>query len=138
MSTRSAIIQKTAEGYRGIYCHHDGYLQGVGRALIEQNQYSTDEAVSALISRGDMSSISKWPDECRSYAEMDGEYPFPFNAPIFGESIAEVADQILLRHNGYVYVWEDNAWTVNGEPLPDAVYFDEEVTPYGEIAPVPS
>lgn len=134
MSTRSAIIQKTAEGYRGIYCHHDGYLQGVGRALIAENQYGTDEAVSALIERGHMSSISEWPDECRPYAEMDGEY-LDDNAPVFGDTIAEVADQI--GHNGYVYVWEDNAWTVNGEPLADAVYFDE-VTLYGEIAPVPS
>lgn len=119
MSTRSAIIQKTADGYRGIYCHHDGYIQGVGRALIEENEYSTDEAVSALIERGHMSSISAWPDECEPYAEMDRALSQD-NDPFFGDTIAEVADQI--GHNGYVYVWEDGEWTVNGESLDDAVF----------------
>ena len=133
MSTRSAIIQKIEGGYRGIYCHFDGYPQGVGRTLIEENQYNTDDDVTELINLGHLSSLAPYINNTRAYHRDFGE-KWEENDPVRGKTVAEVADKI--DHNGYVYVWENNAWTVNGEPLPDAVYFDEEVTPYGEITDV--
>ena len=36
MSTRSFIcVEDTEQGYRGIYCHYDGYPKHVGRLLVE-------------------------------------------------------------------------------------------------------
>jgi len=133
MSTRSAIIQKIEGGYRGIYCHFDGYPQGVGRTLIEENQYNTDDDVTELINLGDLSELAPYINNTRAYHRDFGE-KWEENDPVRGKTVAEVADKI--DHNGYVYVWENGSWTVNGEPLPDAVYFDEEVTPYGEITDV--
>lgn len=34
MSTRTAIFKEQEDGtFQGIYCHHDGYIEGVGRIL---------------------------------------------------------------------------------------------------------
>ena len=35
MPTRSAVIVKDEEGYRGIYCHYDGSHSGVGKTLVD-------------------------------------------------------------------------------------------------------
>jgi len=58
MSTRAFIIEKTTNGTsRGIYCHHDGYISGVGRTL---NKYYRDPfVVSALIALGGLSSLGQ-------------------------------------------------------------------------------
>lgn len=55
MSTRSAIIEKTNNTFRGIYCHFDGYLSGVGQTL--QSHYVLPGKVSELIDLGDISSL---------------------------------------------------------------------------------
>lgn len=47
MATRSMIWQKTEQGYRGVYCHWDGYPEGVGRTL--QEHYSDPSKVDALL-----------------------------------------------------------------------------------------
>jgi hypothetical protein len=57
MATRSAIIMKTEKGYLGIYCHHDGYLEGVGFTLAKH--YTDPEKVKKLISLGDISSLGE-------------------------------------------------------------------------------
>lgn len=55
MSTRSAIGIKHGDRIKAVYCHFDGYLGHVGRAL---NTYYQDSIkVNKLISLGDMSCI---------------------------------------------------------------------------------
>ncbi len=56
MSTRSLICKETPNHeYIGIYCHNDGYLNGVGKYLVKN--YSTRVKVDALLALGDISTL---------------------------------------------------------------------------------
>lgn len=56
MSTQSAIGVIQINGkIRGIYCHYDGYVQGVGKKL--QNFYNTQVKVEELIELGHLSKL---------------------------------------------------------------------------------
>lgn len=59
MATRSTIgmIQKDGTTIRSIYCHWDGYPDGVGKML--QNFYSDEEKINRLLSMGDISSLDQ-------------------------------------------------------------------------------
>lgn len=60
MSTRSLIGIKNSDGsINYIYCHHDGYLDWVGKKLV--NHYNKIETVRQLLDLGDMSSIGNKP-----------------------------------------------------------------------------
>ena len=55
MGTRSFIAVTTYTGFKGVYCHLDGYLEHVGRIL---RQHYTDPAkIAELIEHGDISSL---------------------------------------------------------------------------------
>lgn len=54
MATRSTISVVTKEGQiNSIYCHHDGYVDGVGLTLM--NHYNSYELASELVGGGDLS-----------------------------------------------------------------------------------
>jgi hypothetical protein len=55
MGTRSAIGIKHGDVVKAVYCHYDGYLEYVGRALTMYYQDSIK--VNKLISMGDMSCL---------------------------------------------------------------------------------
>jgi hypothetical protein len=122
MSTRAAIIEKTPTGYRGIYSHWDGYPECVGKKLF--TYYKTAKKVHALINLGDISSLGK---------QVSTRKPHTFDNPDFNTTVAYHRDRneklsittgptiksvkSHLGHNGYVYVFENNKWTCNGQPL---------------------
>jgi len=127
MSTRSAIITKTETGYAGIYCHFDGYEEGIGSILEEY--YKDQDKVDRLIDLGDISSLGGRVEPIGSHSYDDreegttvayhrdrGEGKSPAK---IGASIESVAKQI--GHNGYVYVFEDGTWSVNGRRLSDVL-----------------
>ena len=129
MSTRSIIIEKTVEGYRGIYVHWDGYARGVGATLLKH--YTDPKKVFALINLGSLSSLgekvnptdptvhtfdSPEKNVTVAYGRDRGEED---QEPVVGITIEQVAGHI--DHNGYVYVFENNEWTCNGMPLDEAV-----------------
>jgi len=56
MSTRSRIgIQNENGSITSIYCHYDGYPEGVGKELVEK--FNSPVKINDLLSKGDMSSI---------------------------------------------------------------------------------
>lgn len=66
MATRSRIaIEKQDGTVESIYCHFDGYVNGVGQTL--QNHYSTREKMEKLIELGDISSLGDTPEETVAY-----------------------------------------------------------------------
>lgn len=83
MSTRSYISKELPNGrYFGIYCHNDGYLNGVGKTLCKH--YTDEIKVDSLIALGDISSLgvevvptdNKTKDFskfCFAYARDNGE-----------------------------------------------------------------
>lgn len=61
MSTRCYIAKQVAPGkYRTIYCHNDGYPDGVGKMLLDY--YSDPEKIDQLLDLGDISVLDKWID----------------------------------------------------------------------------
>lgn len=56
MGTRSFIVVPNPKGdYSGIYCHWDGYPEGVGKTL--ELHYQSKEKIRKLINLGDLSSL---------------------------------------------------------------------------------
>ena len=53
MSTRSIIAATTDGVTRSIYCHSDGYLEGVGATLLRS--YTDGAKIDALLALGDIS-----------------------------------------------------------------------------------
>lgn len=61
MSTRARIGIQLEDGtIRSIYCHHDGYKEGVGETL--KKFYNTPEKVKGLMDLGDISSLGETYD----------------------------------------------------------------------------
>jgi hypothetical protein len=57
MTTRSTIWINEEDKRIGVYCHFDGYLQGVGRTLLDY--YSEIDKVKQLISHGAIAVLQK-------------------------------------------------------------------------------
>ena len=57
MATHCGIAVKTEEGYKTIYCHHDGY-ESYMYPMLTKN-YNTEERATDLVSLGDASYIDK-------------------------------------------------------------------------------
>lgn len=55
MSTRSMIAFDNGSNITAIYCHFDGYIEGVGVTL--KNYWDTIEKVESLMELGDLSSL---------------------------------------------------------------------------------
>lgn len=95
MSTHAGIgIQDESDGtVRAIYCHHDGYLEHVGRTLVAH--FNSRERAEALIALGSISCLSpsgdldfdrEKSDRCERDAgteayHRDQRYPWVENAP---------------------------------------------------------
>jgi hypothetical protein len=59
MSTNSSIWIQNADGtFEGVYCHWDGYVDGVGATLA--HHYTDERKVRNLISLGSISSLEKY------------------------------------------------------------------------------
>lgn len=69
MSTRSFIARRTTDGYEGVYCHFDGYVDFNGAVL--SKYYRDPETVAELLSLGDMSSLGERVGEKHTFFERD-------------------------------------------------------------------
>lgn len=119
MSTRSRIAVRNADGtITSIYCHYDGYPDGVGKTLVEH--YTDPDKIAALIALGDLSVLGKDigvkqdfgnPAEgtCLAYGRDRGETSV--------DAVTDV-DEVAFRKRAaegweeYVYLWADGDWHV--------------------------
>jgi len=70
MATRSTIALEYADGtVHQIYCHWDGYLEGVGKTLLEH--YMDPFKVRELMDLGDISSLGEVIGEQHPFAHYD-------------------------------------------------------------------
>jgi hypothetical protein len=122
MGTRSAIGIKHGDVIKAIYCHYDGYLEYMGRALTLYYQDSIK--VNKLISMGDMSCIgaaigskhafnarSRYLDngiaeQCTFYARDRGEENVDFRT---FQSEQEFVDEFEAGEEFY-YLFKNNRW----------------------------
>lgn len=73
MSTRSVIAFEQTDGkVTAVYCHWDGYPEGVGRTLLES--FVNVEEIARLVSLGSLSSLG-------ARIDPDPDQPHSFNAP---------------------------------------------------------
>lgn len=122
MSTTSSIAWQRPDGkYEAIYCHWDGYINGVGKRLFENYDESNLPALMAL---GDLSVLGTEPvdypagwglyestpdDRCLSYAARGDDVP----SAVF-DSKASYARHVCQEYNylfkdGMWYVWQNSA-----------------------------
>jgi hypothetical protein len=122
MGTRSAIGIKHGDVIKAIYCHYDGYLEYMGRALTLYYQDSIK--VNKLISMGDMSGIgaaigskhsfndrARYLDngiaeQCTFYGRDRGEDNAEFRT---FQSEQEFVDEFAAGEEFY-YLFKDNRW----------------------------
>lgn len=103
MATRSTIWITNEDGSRdGIYCHNDGYPDGVGSILAKF--YNTEEKIRELIDLGDISYLGPTLDneDTKSYHRWR-------NDPI---KIYHLPKQQDIRSflQQYNYNWKDGSW----------------------------
>lgn len=102
MATRSTITVKCNDGkYRAIYCHFDGYLDGVGADLLQH--YNNQEAAERLIANGDCSSLEN------SYKNSGEDCP-----AVIGETREGCRD--LRGTESYNYFWDGARWSEAKNP----------------------
>lgn len=105
MATRSFIgIQNPDGTVDGVYCHHDGYLEGVGATL--KAHYTTADQVRELVALGSLSSLGEDLDVTQAFHRDRGEN---FDVSTYGS-----LGQIRFNDGGYefLYVFTPEGWAV--------------------------
>jgi hypothetical protein len=113
MATRSYIgVRNLDASVDYIYCHFDGYPDGVGATLI--THYADMDKVNALLKLGDLSSLGEEIGEqhdfdspvkgwCRAYGRDRGE------SNVSAKNIGY--DELIADQNvDYVYIFDGDYW----------------------------
>lgn len=111
MGTSSSITVKCTDGlWRSVYCHSDGYLEGVGAELLAK--FNNQAGAEFLVSDGDLSTIVKnvlsyraWgaqPNTTREYIKEDHE--------------TFVYDGFIECEAEFNYVWDGSKWAETANP----------------------
>lgn len=108
MATRSFISKRNqdAGSYDGVYCHWDGYPDGVGATLKEY--YTTSKKVEALIDGGSISELGSTVEETKFYHKWRND-PLTISRELVGKNyLKQYATELGCKH---LYVFEDGVWT---------------------------
>jgi len=127
MGTHSSIaVQHQDKTISAIYCHYDGYLEGVGSSLLRH--HNSQEAAEALVSLGDCSTVD---GGVVAYSRDR----FELKPKVFRDELDYLNHCARsIDDSGFRYLFKDGAWTVWGEqvtgspmvPVPLNVAVDEE------------
>lgn len=105
MATRSTIGIATTEGFKAVYCHWDGYPEGVGATL--KSFYATLEQAKALVEKGDLSSLGESLEASEFYADKGEELKV--------ETFKSESDWLEWANAcscEYAYLFEGDKWIV--------------------------
>jgi hypothetical protein len=106
MATRSYIaIKQEDQSYLGIYCHSDGYPEGVGATLAKH--YKTRDKINHLIEMGYASYIEDTVENSRFYHSWRNE---PLTIDSF-DLYEDIKNQARCLTCEWLYVFEDGLWT---------------------------
>lgn len=110
MSTHSTIALKIEDSYTAVYCHFDGYPEGVGRVLL--SNYSSQEKVEELLDLGDLSILGLNADGCTAYHRDKGEpwHEVETQFGLDGQLLEAISEE-------YCYLFDGGEWYCNGEKL---------------------
>ena len=104
MATRSLIGIKLNDNItKVIYCHWDGYPEGVGLTLA--NNYTSPASVTALMELGDLSTLEGTLDKCKAY-HRDRNEPWGMVEPrdIASDELVSVMSEYDAE---YAYIYND-------------------------------
>lgn len=111
MATRSNIGMIQDDGtIKAIYCHWDGYPEGVGATLAEH--YTDPAKVEALMNLGDFSSLAPSVEEIETYAQRGAT---DTEARVFNDW-QEWKEYALSQDAEFIYLFEQdsrNGWGWN-------------------------
>jgi len=105
MGTRSLISIKNQDGtYDGVYCHFDGYPEGVGNTL--KTSYTTEDKIRQLIACGAMSCLVEEVDDCEFYTKRgeDLHNYKELELDVIGKKAKNIGCE-------YLYIFQDNKWS---------------------------
>jgi len=117
MSTRSMIAFENGDVTYAIYCHFDGYVDGVGRTLF--NHYNVIEKVEKLMDLGNLSLLRPELGEkqdfsnptdknwCLAYGRDRGE-----TGQEAKEYLSVLEAKMDCQGCDYFYVFDGNEWKV--------------------------
>lgn len=121
MSTRCRIGIKNEDGtIRSIYCHFDGYPDGVGQTLLDS--YKDAEKINKLLDLGDISCLGSEPVSDSKYwdpftAITNSDYTLAYKDR--GEDCpAEISKDVdsykdAAHYVDYIYLWDGSDWRVS-------------------------
>jgi hypothetical protein len=105
MATRSFIALESNGLHSAIYCHWDGYPEGVGATL--NTHYNDIEKVKQLLAKGYLSSLGETLEESEFYVDR-GEKLRIRNGLLF----EELKDHASSAGAEYLYTFRDDKWNV--------------------------
>lgn len=106
MSTHADIWMKTADGYRGVHLHYDGYISHAYRILV--GHYQDAVKVQQLIDYGDISSLDTMIETCVFY-HRDKEENYQ---DVCARHVTSL-EEILKYANEYVYLYDvETGWQI--------------------------
>lgn len=111
MSTRSLICKydEQKKAYRAIYCHFDGYIEGVG-SMLDAN-YDTIDKVNALFKLGDISSLKATVEETSKEAYDDSKDRYLTDIPTnVADSDIEFVYLYISKGLWQVYLVKSQVW----------------------------
>lgn len=93
----------------GVYCHYDGYPEGVGQTLTDN--YKTTESVNTLLALGDLSSLGTSLEECEAYHRDRGD---EMSEPIVFTDHNDMMNNVWKELGAeYAYVWDGTGWSAH-------------------------
>lgn len=119
MSTRCLIGRRIKDNkVEYIYCHHDGYLDGVGEIL--KTHYTKDSVIDKLMALGDLSALGEIAESnpnqfnfskmdcnlCAAYRD-NGEKDVDSTITTEKEYIDKLSTNIWIE---YLYLWDGEKW----------------------------
>lgn len=118
MSTHSfiGIEDETTGKVRGIYCHYDGYPDGVGHEL--KTHYRDEDKIRSLVALGSISTLRAHIGDKHDFDDLDGAMGHQWTTAYHrdrGEElqVSEYEDMYSIEDGGqyqYAYVYARGCW----------------------------
>ena len=101
MSTRCYIgVKRPDHSIEFVYCHHDGYPEGVGWTL---QDFYPDGNIDEILKVGAMSSLGDTPELCEFYKD-------PENHSIKRDCLWAYKKYVKDSDAEYAYIFQDGKW----------------------------
>lgn len=120
MSTRCLIGRKIKDNkVEYIYCHHDGYLDGVGEIL--KTYYTNDGVIDKLMALGNLSALGKIAESNPNQFNFVGKIDYNLCAAYRDNGDEDVDSKIITEKDyidklntniwmAYLYLWDGEKW----------------------------